>query len=112
MSPKDLQRYVDEFAGRHNLLEGSTMEQMQSVVTKMVGKSLMYRQFIADNGLDSGARARDDASHAAYFRECNKKRRATAVCPPLDRLTAALAAALLAATLALPAGGANRRHLP
>ncbi len=41
MSPKDLQRYVDEFAGRHNLLESSTMEQMQSVFTKMVGKSLM-----------------------------------------------------------------------
>ncbi len=56
MSPKHLQRYVDEFAGRHNMREGNTMEQMQSVVTKMAGKSLMYRDLIADNGLDNGAR--------------------------------------------------------
>ena len=56
MSPKHLQRYIDEFAGRHNLREGNTIEQMQSVVTKMVGKSLMYQDLIADNGLDSGAR--------------------------------------------------------
>ena len=56
MSAKHLQRYVDEFAGRHNIREAGTMKQMQEVVTRMVGKRLMYRDLIADNGLSSGAR--------------------------------------------------------
>ncbi|MDE0310843.1 MAG: IS1595 family transposase [Caldilineaceae bacterium] len=56
MSPKHLQRYVGEFAKRHNVREWDTLEQMQAVVAGLVGKRLMYRELIADNGLDSGAR--------------------------------------------------------
>ena len=57
MSPKHLQRYVDQFAGKHNAREANTIDQMGGVVAGMVGKRLMYRNLIADNGLASGARS-------------------------------------------------------
>ena len=57
ISPKHLQRYVDEFAGRHNVRERDTAEQMALVVAGLVGRRLMYRDLIANNGLESGARA-------------------------------------------------------
>ena len=57
LSPKHLDRYVRQFAGRHNIRESDTIDQMAAVVAGMVGKRLMYRDLIADNGLDSGARA-------------------------------------------------------
>ena len=47
ISAKHLQRYVDEFAGRHGVREQATW-QMQSVVAGMVGKRLMYRELVAD----------------------------------------------------------------
>ena len=47
MSAKHLQRYVDEFAGRHGIRERGTLDQMQSVVAGMVGKRLMYRDLTA-----------------------------------------------------------------
>ena len=56
MSPKHLQRYVNEFAGRHNIRDANTIDQMQSMVASMVGKRLRYEDLIADNGLPSGAR--------------------------------------------------------
>ena len=34
MSPKHLQRYVNEFAGRHNIRDANTIEQMQSMVAR------------------------------------------------------------------------------
>ena len=46
MSAKHLQRYINEFAGRHGVREHGTIEQMQSVVAGMVGKRLMYRELI------------------------------------------------------------------
>ena len=46
MSAKHLQRYVDEFAGRHGVRERDTLDQMQSVVAGMVGKRLSYRELI------------------------------------------------------------------
>ena len=46
ISPKHLQRYVDEFSGRHGVRERGKIEQMQSVVAGMVGKRLMYRELI------------------------------------------------------------------
>ena len=49
--PKHLQRYVDEFAGRHNIRELDTAEQVGDIVTGMVGKRLLYRDLTADNGL-------------------------------------------------------------
>ena len=48
ISPKHLQRYVNEFAGRHGVRELDTLDQMQSVVARMVGKRLMYRELTAD----------------------------------------------------------------
>ncbi len=55
MSKKHLQRYIDDYASRHNLREGNTIEQMEEIVVRMVGRRLMYRSLIADNGKDSGA---------------------------------------------------------
>ena len=57
MSPKHLDRYVREFAGKHNLREEDTIAIMSHVAAGLIGKRLMYRHLIADNGLDSGARA-------------------------------------------------------
>ncbi len=57
LSPKHLDRYVREFAGRHNVRGLDTMDQMATVAVGLVGKRLMYRQLIADNGLNSGARS-------------------------------------------------------
>ena len=56
MSPKHLDRYVQEFAGRHNLRELNTIDMMGAMADGMQGKRLRYRDLTADNGLDSGAR--------------------------------------------------------
>ena len=56
-SPKHLDRYVTEFAGRHNDREADTVDQMTGIVAGMVGKRLTYADLTADNGLDSGARS-------------------------------------------------------
>ena len=56
-SPKHLDRYVEEFAGRRqNLLEQGSIDMMGAVVLGMNGKRLKYEELIGDNGLDSGAR--------------------------------------------------------
>ncbi len=57
MNPKHLQRYVGEFSGRHNIRPADTLEQMAATVAGLVGKRLRYRDLIADNGLESGARS-------------------------------------------------------
>ena len=57
LSPKHLDRYVQEFAGRHNLREQDTIDQMGMVAHSMAHKRLRYRTLIKANGLDSGARA-------------------------------------------------------
>ena len=57
ISPKHLQRYVNEFSGRHDIREADTADQMGTVAQGMAGKRLPYRTLVADNGLDSGARA-------------------------------------------------------
>ena len=55
-SPKHLNRYVTEFAGRHNRRESDTVDIMASFARGAIGKRLRYRNVIADNGLSSGAR--------------------------------------------------------
>ena len=50
--PKHLDRYVQEFAARHNLRDEDTIDIMAAVITGMNGKRLRY--VVADNGLDSG----------------------------------------------------------
>lgn len=57
LSPKHLDRYVQEFAGKHNLRNSDTIDQMRTVCVRLMGRTLLYRQLIADNGLPSGARA-------------------------------------------------------
>ena len=56
ISPKHLQRYLYQFAGKHNMRNMDTAEQMTMMVAGMIGRRLKYRDLIADNGLDSGAR--------------------------------------------------------
>ena len=56
LSPKHLDRYVQEFAGKHNMRESGTLSQMRNTVAQLVGSSLLYRTLTADNGLSSGAR--------------------------------------------------------
>ena len=57
ISPKHLNRYVQEFAGKHNEREKDTLDIMRHVVAGLVGKRLLYRNLISDNGLPSGARS-------------------------------------------------------
>ncbi len=57
ISPKHLDRYVREFAGKHNIRDSGTLAQMRDTVARLVGRNLLCRDLIADNGLDSGARS-------------------------------------------------------
>ena len=57
ISPKHLQRYVHEFAGKHNIRDSGTLAQMRDTVAGLVGRNLLHRDLIADNGLSSGARS-------------------------------------------------------
>ena len=46
MSRKHLNRYVDEFAGRHKIRELDTINQMKNIAVGMVGKRLEYKELI------------------------------------------------------------------
>ena len=47
LSEKHMQRYVEEFCGRHNVRELDTTDQMPLVARSMRGKRLMYRELTA-----------------------------------------------------------------
>lgn len=47
MSPKHLQRYVSEFAGRHNIRDRDTIDQMIATVAGLVGKRLQYKELVS-----------------------------------------------------------------
>lgn len=47
ISPKHLGRYVTEFAGRHNVREMDTIDQMAFVAKGIVGKRLKYEELIS-----------------------------------------------------------------
>ena len=56
ISPKHLQRYINEISSRHNIRSSDTIDQMQAICQMMLDKRLQIKDLIADNGLDSGAR--------------------------------------------------------
>ena len=47
MSPKHLQRYVNEFSGRHNIRPLDTIQQMRAIIQGLEGKRLRYRELTA-----------------------------------------------------------------
>ena len=47
ISTRHLHRYVGEFAGRHNMRDFDTIEQMEIVADRMVGKRLRYKELVA-----------------------------------------------------------------
>ena len=47
ISKKHLNRYVAQFAGKHNLRHYNTIDQMAMIVKGMVGKRLKYRNLVA-----------------------------------------------------------------
>ena len=57
ISPKHLNRYVQEFAGKHNMRNSGTLVQMRSTVARLIGRNLLYRDLTADNGLSPEARS-------------------------------------------------------
>ena len=48
MSPKHLQRYVNEFVGRHNDRDADTFDQMRLIAEWMNGKRLSYNKLYAE----------------------------------------------------------------
>ena len=50
MSIKHLPRYVNEFAGRHNLRGEDTIDQMSAIARGIVGKRLRYRDLTRADG--------------------------------------------------------------
>lgn len=57
MTPKHLDRFVQEITGRHNLRDTDPIDKMWGVVSCMAGKRLRYSKLTADNGMSSGAGA-------------------------------------------------------
>ena len=53
MSEKHLQRYVDEYVGRHNSRQEETMEQISGVFQAMLGKRLTYKELTAERPPES-----------------------------------------------------------
>ena len=47
MSPKHLQKYTDEFSGRHNMRELDTLTQMVVMVRGLDGKRLCYKDLVS-----------------------------------------------------------------
>lgn len=48
MSEKHMDRYLREFAARHNIRDADTIDQMETVAAAMVGKQISYRDLTAE----------------------------------------------------------------
>ena len=57
INPKHLQRYVSEFAGKHNIRASGRLAQMRDTIARLVGRNLLSCDLITDNYLSSGARS-------------------------------------------------------
>ena len=71
LSPKHLNRYIQGFAGKHNLRESGTLDQMRDTVAQLLGRRLLLRDLIADSGLvpwRGRSRARASASGVVPLR--------------------------------------------
>ena len=55
ISPKHLNRYVQEFAGKHNIRHLDTVDQMTDTVSGLVGRRLALADLVRDNGLSNAA---------------------------------------------------------
>ena len=55
LSPKHLDRYAQEFAGRHNIRNTDTLQQMDVMVHTLEGRHITYADLTEPNGLSSGA---------------------------------------------------------
>ena len=51
MSVKHLDRYVGEFAGRHNMRDCDTIQQMRQLARGMDGRRLRYQELISSTSL-------------------------------------------------------------
>lgn len=47
VSHKHLQRYIDEFAGRHNIRDMDTIDQMRFIFVGMIHKHISYKELVA-----------------------------------------------------------------
>ena len=56
ISPKQLQRYVDEAVGKRNMREKDTIRQMEEIAEGLFKITLPYKELISDNGFYSAAR--------------------------------------------------------
>ena len=57
INPKNLQRNISEFAGKHNIRDSGTLVQMRDTVARLVGWNFLYRDLVARNGLSFSARS-------------------------------------------------------
>ena len=58
MSKKRLQRYIDEYVGRHNARPLATMTQIEITFRGMNGKRLKYKELIEGKLIDNRVRFR------------------------------------------------------
>ena len=57
ISPKHLNRYVQEFAGKHNIRDHDILEQMGQIVRGLAGRHVPYKGLKKSSGLSSMARS-------------------------------------------------------
>ena len=55
MSPKHLQRYVNEFVGRHNIRRLDTVDQMENITKGLFDKNITYKWLTRETESDSTA---------------------------------------------------------
>ena len=63
LSPKHLHRYAKEFAGRNNIRDFDTLNQMRHMVAHMTGKRLTYKALKAPHPQGLSSHARGLATH-------------------------------------------------